>query len=354
MMGVVAIDARGVLARLAGFDTVIDARSPGEYDEDHLPGAVNWPVLDDDERKEVGTDYKQVSPFDARKRGAALVARNIADHLDRWVQDKPRQWQPLVYCWRGGKRSGTLAWFLDQIGFRVQVLEGGYKAFRTAVIEALQSVPARLDFVVVCGRTGSGKTRLLQALRETGEQVLDLEALACHRGSVLGSLPGQVQPSQKAFETRVWHALQAFEPGRPVYVESESRNIGKLRVPGALIERMREHGRCVRLETPDAARLQLLLEEYAHLVEDTEGFCRQLDALVEWRGRETVLTWQAAARAGHTGEVFLDLMHRHYDPTYERSIQRNFAGHASARVVTLSNGSPGAFAAAVRAVAAAA
>lgn len=352
MMSVVAIDARGVLARLASFDTVIDARSPGEYDDDHLPGAVNWPVLDDDERKEVGTDYKQVSPFDARKRGAALVARNVADHLERWVQDKPRQWQPLVYCWRGGKRSGTLAWFLDQIGFRVHVLDGGYKAFRAAVIDALQTLPARLEFVVVCGRTGSGKTRLLQALHEAGEQVLDLEALACHRGSVLGGLPDRAQPSQKAFETVVWHALHAFEPTRPVYVESESRKIGKLRVPEGLIERMRAHGRCVRLDTPDAARLQLLLEEYGHLVDDTEGFCRQLDALVEWRGRETVLAWQAAARAGRTGEVFLDLMHRHYDPTYERSIERNFAGHANARVVTLHDVTPAAVAAAARTLAA--
>ncbi len=209
-MTLATITATDAAARLREFDTVIDARSPAEYAEDRLPGALNWPVLDDDERRDIGTEYKQISAFDAKKRGAAIVARRIAEHLERELHDKPRGWRPLVYCWRGGQRSGTLAWFLGQIGFRVHVLQGGYQAFRRQVRAELDTLPARLDWIVVAGRTGSGKTRLLQTLATEGAQVLDLEGLARHRGSVLGGLPHEGQPSQKAFDTALWHALTAL------------------------------------------------------------------------------------------------------------------------------------------------
>jgi tRNA 2-selenouridine synthase len=345
-MAVIAIRAADAIAQLATFDTVVDVRSPAEFAEDHLPGAVSWPVLDDDERRSVGTEYTQISAFDARKRGAALVARNVAAHLERWGLDKPRGWKPLVYCWRGGQRSATLAWFLDQIGFRTHVLQGGYKAFRAEVIAQLERLPQQLQFVVVCGRTGSGKTRLLQALRDGGAQVLDLEELACHRGSVLGALPTRPQPSQKAFETSVWRTLHGFDPARPIYVESESRKVGNLRVPDALIQRMRLAGECVEVEMPDAARLQLLLDEYGFFADDVDGFCRLLDALVARRGREIVRGWQRLAREGRFGEVFLELMHQHYDPTYARSIQRNFAGYGRARRVRVADASAASLAAA--------
>jgi tRNA 2-selenouridine synthase len=352
-VAVVAIAAADAAAQLAQFDTIVDARSPAEFAEDHLPGAVNWPVLDDDERCAVGTEYRQISPFEARKRGAALVARNVSRHLERWVLDKPRTWRPLVYCWRGGQRSGTLAWFLDQIGFRTYVLQGGYKAFRQQVIADLQHLPTSFGFTVICGRTGSGKSRLLHALRDAGAQVLDLEGLACHRGSVLGALPAQPQPSQKAFETQLWSALRQFDAGRPVFVESESKKVGNLRVPEELIQRMRAHGRCVEVDLPDRARLELLLQDYAHFASDVEGFCRLLDALVALRGREQVTAWQAAARAGQMAEVFLELMHKHYDPTYQRSTERNFAGHAQSQVLRLVNASPQSMAEAARALMAA-
>lgn len=346
-MAIQTLGAEHAIARLEGFGAVIDVRSPGEFAIDHLPGAVNMPVLDNDERKAVGTEYKQVSPFEAQKRGAALVAKNIAAHIERHVMQQPKSWQPLVYCWRGGKRSGAMAWFLDQMGFRTHVLEGGYKAFRAAVIAALETLPLQLQFTVVCGRTGSGKTRLLGALRTAGAQVLDLEDLACHRGSVLGLLPGRPQPSQKAFETALWNELRRFDPARPVYVESESRKIGNLRLPGALIGRMREQGRCLHVEMPDSGRLALLLQDYAFLAEDTALFCRQLECLRELRGRETVKAWQAKASAGSVAEVFLDLMHVHYDPGYLKSIQSSFRGFASARCVALADGESATLAAAV-------
>jgi tRNA 2-selenouridine synthase len=337
-MTVQSITAADAVARLASFDAVIDARSPAEYAEDRLPGAVNWPVLDDDERREVGTTDKQVSPFDARKSGAALVARRIADILEREVRDKPPGWRPLVYCWRGGKRSGTLAWFLDQIGFRTHVLQGGYKAFREQVRAQLATLPLRFDYTVIAGRTGSGKTRLLQALREQGAQVLDLEDLARHRGSVLGGLPHEPQPTQKAFDTAVWHTLQGFDPARPVFVESESRKIGALAVPQTLLDRMRHDGRVVMITMPDAARVQLLLEEYGFYAAQPDRFCAHLDTLVELRGKDTVAGWKSLARDGRWADVFAALMRDHYDPLYLRSIGRNYRGATEAQAVALRDG----------------
>ncbi len=323
-MPVFPISAEQAATTWARFDTVIDARSPAEFAEDHLPGAQNWPSLDNDERISIGTEYKQLSPFDAKKRGAAMVARRIADHVDAHVLDKPKTWQPLVYCWRGGKRSGTLAWFLGEIGFKTYLIQGGYKAFRQVVREQLMQLPLALSFVVVAGRTGSGKTRLLHALARQGCQVLDLEGLAKHRGSILGALPDEAQPSQKGFEMQVWHALSRFDPTRPVFVESESRKIGARHVPEALLQRMRSQGQCVMVHTADEVRVALLLEDYDFYRQSPARFCQDLVSLKELRGQATVKAWQDLAQAGQWAEVFQDLMVSHYDPLYARSMTRNF------------------------------
>ena len=323
-----SVDATSALARLAEFDAVIDARSESEYALDRLPGAVNWPSLNDAERAAVGTEYKQVSPFAARKHGAALVARNVAAHLERHVLQQPREWQPLVYCWRGGQRSGALATVLAQIGFRVHVLAGGYQSYRRAVVAELASMPARFDFRVICGPTGSGKSRLLGALAAQGAQVLDLEALANHRGSVLGLVPGTVQPSQKQFDSRIRQALGQLDANRPVFVESESKKIGDLRVPEALIERMRA-APCIWLELALPARVELLIADYAFFVADAPVFCARLDALRPLRGNEVVAGWQAAARGGDARRVVGELLSQHYDPIYRQSMHRNFAGVAA-------------------------
>lgn len=328
-MSVHTLPADQALAQLDEFSDIIDARSPSEFALDHLPRAVSWPSLDDEERRFVGTMYVQVSPFEAQKHGAALVAANIARHIQREVLDKPKGWRPLVYCWRGGKRSGSLALVLGQIGFRVTLIEGGYKAFRGAVLAQLPQRVQQLRYRVICGLTGSGKTRLLQALHASGAQVLDLEGLASHRSSVLGMLPGQPQPSQKRFDNLIWQQLRSFDTNRPVYVESESKKVGNLAVPAPLIDAMRSSS-CLRLELPDDERVALLMEDYEFFARDTAFFCERLDALVELRGKAVIEAWKARVRSGDIAAVVRELLSVHYDPGYMRSIRNSFSQYAQA------------------------
>ena len=331
-MSLTKIPAADVLNRLSEFSDVIDARSEGEFAEDHLPGAINWPSLNNEERKLVGTEYKQISAFDAKKRGAALVAKNIARHLERDVIHKPRDWQPLVYCWRGGKRSGSLALILDQIGFTVTLVDGGYKAFRAALVADLPPLAAQFDYRVVCGTTGSGKTRLLQALAAQGAQVLDLEALANHRSSVLGVIPGLPQPTQKAYDSLIWAALKSFDASRPVYIESESKKVGNVAIPEGLITAMRA-APCLQLDLSENERVALLLEDYDFFVKDIEFFCDRLGALTQARGKDVVTDWQTRSRSGDVASVVRELLVNHYDPVYLQSMKRNFAQYSAATVI---------------------
>ncbi len=331
-MSLTRLTADDALTRLGHFSDIIDARSEGEFAEDHLPGAINWPSLNNVERQLVGTEYKQISAFDAKKRGAALVAKNIARHLERDVIHKPRDWQPLVYCWRGGKRSGSLALILDQIGFNVTLVDGGYKAFRAALVADLPQLAAQFDYRVICGTTGSGKTRLLQALASQGAQVLDLEALANHRSSVLGLIPGVSQPTQKAYDTLIWAALKSFDASRPVYVESESKKVGNVAIPEGLIIAMRA-APCLQLDLGEDERVQLLLEDYDFFVKDIEFFCDRLSALTQARGKDVVLDWQTRSRSGDVASVVRELLVNHYDPVYLQSMQRNFAQYQKAAVI---------------------
>jgi tRNA 2-selenouridine synthase len=331
----------------------IDVRSPSEFAEDHLPGAVNWRVLDDAQRAEIGTLHAQVSAFAAKQRGAAIVARNIADILDAHCQGRPRDWAPLVYCWRGGKRSGSLAHILKEIGWRAVQLDGGYRTYRRHVVEQLGVLPQRFHFVVICGLTGSGKSRLLGALADAGAQVLDLEGLAKHRGSLLGDLPGDPQPTQKAFDSAVLAALEALDPARPVFVESESRKIGSVQVGDGVLAAMRD-ARCVRLNTPQPLRVALLKEEYAHFLADPDALNARLAHLVPIHGRRTVERWAVAALAGDFDPLVTELLVAHYDPTYARSIERNFPASVHAQDVAPAGISPAAFAALAREMAAAA
>ncbi len=311
------------VAQHTDFDEVIDARTPAEFAEDHLPGALNLPVLDDQQRVIVGTVYKQRSAFEARRIGGAMVAENIARHLAGPLAEKPKGWRPLVYCWRGGQRSGAFVTWLRMVGWDAHQLEGGYKNWRRMVVAELDTLPARLQFRVICGPTGSAKTRVLETLAQRGAQVLDLEGLAAHRGSVLGGMPGRPQPTQKSFETSLFTALRDFDPARPVFVEAESRKIGRLHVPEALIQRMRT-GSCVALEASRAARLDYLLRDYAWLGDDRSALRAALARLKGLQANETLARWDDWAGRGELSALFAELIDLHYDPLYRRSQGQNF------------------------------
>lgn len=340
-MSLNTLPATEVIQRLHEFDTVIDARSEDEYAQDHLPNAVNWPTLNNQERHDIGTLYKQVNPFEARKRGAAMAARNIAAHIERELLDTPKDWKPLTYCWRGGQRSGSLSLILSQIGFRVTLVEGGYKAFRAAVVDDIPRLVSQLDWRVICGPTGSGKTRLLQALAAEGAQIIDLEALANHRSSVLGAIPGLAQPTQKRFDTVIWDAVRRLDPKQPVFIESESKKVGNVAVPASLVETMRQSP-CLNLVLQDAERVALLLEDYEFFVQDVAHFCERLQVLAEFRGKAVVDAWQASVRAGDIEPVVHDLLTQHYDPSYLQSMRRNFPQFEAAKTIAPDDHSRGA------------
>jgi tRNA 2-selenouridine synthase len=339
---------RASVAALRDYSERIDVRSPAEFALDHVPRAMNHPVLDDTQRSRIGTMFA-ASPFTARKLGAALVARNIATMLETAFIERPREWRPLVYCWRGGQRSRALTEVLNEIGWRAAQLEGGYRAYRRYVVAELAARPWRFDFAVICGLTGSGKSRLLDALRAAGAQTLDLEGIARHRGSLLGDLPDDAQPSQKGFESQLLDALAGLDPGRPVYVESESRRIGAVQMPDALLARMRA-GRAVTLNTPLAQRVALLKEEYAHYLSAPGLLADRLQRLTVLHGKPVIARWSAMAAAGDWDAFIGELLAAHYDPTYARSLERNFPAVRQAVSIAVDDASRECFAALAREV----
>ena len=334
-------------AKLDSFDCIIDVRSPAEFALDHIPGAVNYPVLNNEEREQIGTLYKQDSPFAAKKLGAALVSRNIANHLENHFQLFPRNWRPLIYCWRGGERSGAFTHILNRIGWKAMQLEGGYQGFRRTVIDGLEEAAKQYSFHVICGMTGSGKTRVLQETRNYGAQILDLEALAIHRGSVLGNEPNIEQPTQKGFETALWNALRALDPTRPVLVESESKKVGGLHIPDALMEKIRS-GACIELRSSAQTRVSWLIREYHHFLTDTTNFKAKLALLTGHYGKTQIAKWNEAIDAGNFPDLVEELLIKHYDPSYQSSIVRNFPQYSIDHFVQLVNDSDEAFAKAAK------
>ena len=307
----------------ARFDTIIDVRSPAEFADDHIPGAISCPVLSNEERAEVGTLYVQQSPFEAKRRGAALIARNISRHLETCFADKPINWRPLIYCWRGGMRSGAMTTILQAVGWKAAQLAGGYKHYRSEVLRQLAEQPARFDFHVLCGPTGSGKSRLLQTLAARGEQVLDLEALACHKGSLLGNLPDQPQPGQKWFESQICAQLGRFDPARPVFAEAESRRIGQLRLPDALLAAL-HRGQCVHIEASLPARVAFLQRDYRYFCQDPQWLSSRLLRLREIVGQAELGHWLALVETGDWPALVTALLEKHYDPLYRHSESRHY------------------------------
>ncbi|MEO8812929.1 MAG: tRNA 2-selenouridine(34) synthase MnmH, partial [Caulobacteraceae bacterium] len=309
-----ALDA----ATLARFDEIIDVRSPREFSQDHVPGAVNLPVLGDAERAMIGTIYVQDSRFKARRLGAALVSRNIAAHLEGVLAGKPGGWAPLVYCWRGGQRSNAFATVIDQVGWRVAVLAGGYRTYRRGVTAALYDAEPDLRLVLLDGYTGSAKTGILGRLAARGVQTLDLEGLADHRGSLFGGFAGRPQPGQKLFESRLAGALAALDPARPIVVEAESSKVGERMVPPMLWRAMRAAPR-IDLIAPRVERARYLVEAYGDIVADPAHVEEVLAKLPGRHGRKRLTEWLEMARAGDVLALAESLVEAHYDPAYERS-----------------------------------
>lgn len=306
----------------AEYDMIIDVRAPVEFADDHIPGAINLPVLSNEERVIIGTLYKQESPFIARKKGAALVARNIATHIDTVLHDKPTDFTPLIHCWRGGQRSHSFAQICSAIGWRSYVLKGGYKFYRRAVLAQLQTLPPTLNLIIIAGRTGSRKTDILTALAAKGAQVLDLEGLASHRGSLLGRVADTPQPSQRMFETAVNAELERFDQTKPVFVESESSRIGNVQLPAELWKQMTKAPQ-IPISAPREARAQYLLKGYAHLTEDITDLDKLIAGMTRRHGHERTSHWRSLIDANAWGELAYELLEAHYDPAYDTTLQRH-------------------------------
>ena len=309
-------------ATLGAFDDIIDVRSPAEFAEDHVPGAINLPVLDDDERARIGTIYVQESRFLARRIGAALVARNIADHLDEALKDKRSSYAPLIYCWRGGQRSNAMATVLSQVGWRPTLLAGGYRTYRRRVTAALYDTPAAFAVVLLDGFTGSAKTEILGRLADLGAQILDLEGLAGHRGSLFGGHAARPQPSQKLFESRLLAAMEALDPARPVVVEAESSKIGEINLPPGLWKTMLAAPR-MEISAPRAERARYLTAANGDIAVDAEALVGALAKLPRHHSAEQRAAWRTMAEAKDFIALAESLIEHHYDPAYERSRRRD-------------------------------
>jgi tRNA 2-selenouridine synthase len=332
---------------LARFDAIIDVRSPAEFADDHLPGAISLPVLSNTERAEVGTIYKQESPFRANRVGGAIVARNIAGHLETALADMPRGWRPLIYCWRGGMRSNAMATILSSVGWPVGIVQGGYKTWRREVVAGLDLDTSPLPIVLIDGPTGSGKTAILQALAEQGAQVIDLEGIANHRGSAFGGFDDQPQPAQRMFETQIWDQLRRLDLSRPIYVEAESARVGVRRVPRRMWHGMLAAPR-IEIHASASVRSAFLVSAYGDAVSDRESVVRALELLKPFHAKETIAEWQALADAGNHREFADVLMREHYDPLYARSRKRR--EDKPVQVVELTGLEPGDIAAATRVI----
>jgi tRNA 2-selenouridine synthase len=308
------------------YSEIIDVRSEGEFAEDHVPGAVNLPVLSSAQWAEVGTIYATVSHFEARKLGAFYIAGNISVYLKKYFSGRDKLYRPLIYCWRGGLRSQSMATVLSQVGWRVTVIEGGYRTYRARVRDINDHLPGGLTLIVLSGFTGSGKTALLQRLDASGSQVLDLEEMARHRGSIMGNLwsgDPVPQPPQKIFESHLAEKLLSFHRDRPVWVESESSRIGSVHLPLMLWDRMR-FAETVELRVPLEARAAFLMGEYAHFIENPGPLRENLRILVPLCGRKNVSRWLELVDSGDLITVARELLDLHYDPSYRRSMAKTF------------------------------
>ena len=304
------------------FDTIIDVRSPLEYEEDHIIGSINCPVLYDQERIIVGTIYKKESTFKAKIIGSSLTARNIAKHIEKKFLNQQGSWQPLIYCWRGGQRSKAFSLILSEVGWRTFQLEGGYKKYRNEVINFLNKVGSKLKIILISGKTGSAKTKILQNIKLQGGQILDLENLANHKGSLLGKIPDLKQPSQKLFESKLYHQIKQLDLRRNVYIEAESSKIGNIHIPKTLWAKMIVSPR-IEIKADIELRSSFLLNDYKYMCENPELIKPIIYGLKNRLSKKLINDWMELI----TKKLWLDLtksfLENHYDPSYSSNTIKN-------------------------------
>lgn len=295
---------------------VLDVRSPAEFEFGHIPGAVSFPLFDDDERAQVGTIYKNNGKEAAFEQGLKLVGPKMADFVKN-ARRIARHKKIAVHCWRGGQRSGSMAWLLAQAGFDVVLLDGGYKNYRQHVRESFKNFD--LKFVVLSGKTGSGKTKILQELEKLGEQIIDLEGLAHHKGSAFGDIGEQRQPSIEHFENLLFDMLEKLDPARRVWLESESRHIGKIPLPLGFWEK-KQDAPLVNIEIPHVERVQNLVADYAQHDRELLKFAFQkIDSKLGGLAFKQALAALDEGDFATAAEVALV----YYDKTYLHSLERS-------------------------------
>ncbi len=240
---------------------IFDTRSPGEFSKGHIPGAVNLPLFNDDERAEIGTLYKEKGREAAVLRGLEITGPKLAGFV-RSVKSFTEKKQILMHCWRGGMRSSSMAWLLETAGFHVFLLEGGYKSYRKYIREQFSIKAEKL--VVLGGMTGTGKTDILAELKKSGEQVIDLEMIANHKGSAFGTIGMNEQPSNEQFENDLYRDWSKLDLGRQIWLEDESKKIGKVEINDPLFLQMRE-AKLVKISLPREMRIQRLINDYCRV-----------------------------------------------------------------------------------------
>lgn len=300
---------------------IIDVRSEAEFSIDHIPGAINLPVLNNTERKIIGTIYKKFGSFEANKSGAMIITKNISLILQRFI-NLPKDLEIVVYCWRGGKRSYSLNTILNSIGIKSNIIKGGYKSFRKMVIEKLETLPKNYKFVVIAGPTGNGKTLLLEKLEKSGENIINLEQLANHYGSVLGDI-NLIQPTQKSFETHLLYSLSKLEASKICFIESESKKIGKLSIPDILLKKIR-NSPCIQIEIPIDSRVENIKENYKYFIDNPDELLTRLKKIKQYIGIENLNNWTKLINHYEWDAFIEQMITSYYDPLYNKSLNQNY------------------------------
>lgn len=295
---------------------LFDVRSPGEYAQGHIPGALSFPLFSDEERARVGTVYKQKGKEQAMELGLELVGPKMAGFVQKAKILAPGR-RLAVHCWRGGQRSQSMAWLFRQAGFDVVTLDLGYKAYRQHILDNIGNRP--LHIYIVGGRTGSGKTKILHALRELGEQILDLEQLAHHKGSAFGFIGETPQPTVEQFENDLFDAICRIDPAHRVWIENESRSIGRVFIPEPFWKKMKA-ATLLNIVIPDEARITNLLNDYV-LTDKTELESAFLKIDRKLGGQHLKAALEALQQDDYATAARIAL--HYYDKTYQHCLDTN-------------------------------